>query len=143
MLAAGLTLLHYKSFSTCPSLPALRARCDAEFDEHRKLGIHVLVSQGDDGRLILGDSHEYGREFAPGSSERVEGLILGYLRRFLRIDDWQISNRWTGTYSLRTQGESILRLHPLQGVQLVTGVGGSGMTRSMAIGEQTLSSLTN
>src|SRR5439155_6690925 len=45
MLAAGLTLKHYRAFARCPSLPALRARLAREHPDCERYGIHVMVSQ--------------------------------------------------------------------------------------------------
>jgi FAD dependent oxidoreductase TIGR03364 len=138
MLAGGLTLLHYRGFAACPTIGRLRTRLRSERSECLRLGIHVLVSQGDDGRLIVGDSHHYGAEFPPGLDDRTERHILDYLATFLRPPSASITHRWSGSYALRKGGESTFRAHPLPGVEVVTGVGGSGMTRSMAIGEQTV-----
>lgn len=138
MLAAGLTLLHYESFNECPSLPILRDRLTSEFGSLLMRGIHVMVSQGDDGRLIVGDSHDYDPPFRPGLDAVTEQLILDYLQRFMQAPVATISRRWSGTYSKCHDGASIFRASPMPGVQVVTGVGGSGMTRSQAIGEQTV-----
>jgi D-hydroxyproline dehydrogenase subunit beta len=138
MLAGGLTLLHYRGFAGCPTIGRLRARLQAERGECLRRGIHVLVSQGDDGRLIVGDSHQYGAEFPPGLDERTERHILDYLATFLHPPDVSVTHRWSGCYALRKGGESTFRARPLAGVEVVTGVGGSGMTRSMALGEQTV-----
>ncbi|MCK5941895.1 MAG: FAD-dependent oxidoreductase, partial [Planctomycetes bacterium] len=138
MLAAGLTLLHYDAFADCPSRPALRARLDAERAAHRTRGIHVMVSQGDDGRLIVGDSHDYGEPFAPGLDAATERHILDYLATFFRPPVDRVARRWSGTYCKRRGGGSVFRARPLPGVEVVTGVGGSGMTRSLGLGEQTV-----
>jgi FAD dependent oxidoreductase TIGR03364 len=138
MLAAGLTLLHYHAFRDCPSLPALRARLERTHGPLIAQGIHVLVSQGDDGRLVVGDSHASGQDFAPWSESAIEALILGELLRFLDPPNREVERRWTGCYAMRRGGEPIFRAEPLPGVEIVTGVGGSGMTRSMAIGEATI-----
>jgi FAD dependent oxidoreductase TIGR03364 len=140
MLAAGLTLLHYRGFASCPTLGRLRARLEASHTERLRRGIHVLVSQGDDGRLIVGDSHEYAEDFAPGLDDGTERAILDYLATFLRPPSLAITRRWSGSYALRRGGESVFRAEPFPGVEIVTGVGGSGMTRSMALGEQTIAS---
>lgn len=140
MLAAGLTLLHYDSFARCASLPALRERIDVDFPEHRARGIHVMVSQGDDGRLIVGDSHDYQPPFPPGLDVETERLILDYLATFFRPCEPRVARRWAGSYAKRRGGESVFRASPMAGVEVVTGVGGSGMTRSLALGEQTVRS---
>jgi FAD dependent oxidoreductase TIGR03364 len=138
MLAAGLTLLHYKSFADCPTLPRLRKRLHGGYQDHVARGIHVLVSQGDDGRLIVGDSHEYGDSFAPGGDEVTDRLICDYLEDFLQPPVLQIERRWTGVYALSRSGAPVFRAVPRPGVEIVTGVGGSGMTKAMALGEATV-----
>lgn len=136
MLAAGLTLQHYRAFADCPTLPKLRNRLRAEHGSSLARGIHVLVSQGDDGRLIVGDSHEYGDDFAPGLDATTERLILDHLERFLCPPSHAVVHRWSGVYALRRGGETVFRAAPMPQVEVVTGVGGSGMTRSLALGEQ-------
>lgn len=138
MLAAGLTLSHYEGFAQCPSLPALRARLERELEPLVARGIHVMVSQGDDGRLIVGDSHDYEPPYAPGLDARTEQLILDQLATFFRAPNATVQRRWSGSYAKCTKGRSLFRATPLPGVEVVTGVGGSGMTRSLAIGEQTV-----
>jgi hypothetical protein len=57
-LADGLTLRFYPSFQICSSLDALRERISRETPELDRWGIHTMVSQGADGSLTFGDSHE-------------------------------------------------------------------------------------
>lgn len=137
MLAAGLTLAHYKAFEVCPSLPALKARLAEEFPEHLRYGIHVLVSQNGAGELTLGDSHEYGDEIEPFDKERIDGLILQYLATFLEIPRPQLAQRWHGTY-LKHKTRPWLIAKPADGVTLVTGVGGAGMTLSFGLAEKVI-----
>ncbi|MCB9884328.1 MAG: TIGR03364 family FAD-dependent oxidoreductase [Planctomycetes bacterium] len=138
MLAAGLTLLHYTGFAACPGLPALRARFEAELPLHLRDGIHVLVSQRDDGRLVIGDSHEYGPEFAHDVDAAVETRILDYLGTFLQMPDATIDRRWTGTYAQRADGGFGWVREVRPGVGIVTGFGGAGMTLSFGVAERVL-----
>ena len=138
MLAAGLTLSHYEGFAQCASLPALRDRLARELEPLVARGIHVMVSQGDDGRLIVGDSHDYQPPFAPGLDAHTERLILDYLATFFRSPnatvqrrmEWQL--REVHRRSLVVPGHAVARRPGRHRV------GGSGMTRSLAIGEQTV-----
>ncbi len=137
MLAAGLTLQHYRSFAHCKSLPALKERFADEMPEYNEWGIHVLVSQNSEGALTLGDSHEYGdTAWGPFNQERIDELILRYLDTFLRLPSpRQIVSRWNGVYPKHPQ-EPYIVLRPAEGVTAITGLGGAGMTLSFGLAEK-------
>jgi FAD dependent oxidoreductase TIGR03364 len=135
MLAAGLTLCHYRAFADCPTLPALIERLDRELPEYRRYGIHVLVSQNESGELALGDSHEYGDCIEPFDKPQIDDLILRYLRSFVRIPDLRICQRWHGIY-LKHPNEPFVSADPCPGMRVVNGAGGHGMTISFGLAEQ-------
>ncbi len=135
MLAAGLTLAHYESFQSCPSLAALKARLHAEYAEYERYGIHVLVSQNGHGELTLGDSHEYDQEISIFNNEQIDTLVLNYLATFLEAPHCQIASRWQGFY-LKHKTQPWLIAHPEDHVTLVTGVGGAGLTLSFGLAER-------
>ncbi len=138
MLAAGLTLRHYRSFELCPTLPVLKQRIAREspwFDRH---GIHVLVSQNSEGELTLGDSHEYGNSVEPFDKTEIDDIILGYLGTFLSAPELRIASRWHGVYAKHPDLPAVV-LHPLPRVTVVTGVGGAGMTLSFGMAESVVS----
>ena len=139
-LAAGLTLCHYASFANCPTLPALAKRFDAELPEHRRLGIHVLVSQNGRGELTLGDSHEYGDAIGPFDDPKIDALILDYLRTFLAVPDLEIQSRWNGIY-VKHPTEAFVIARPAPDVVAVTGVGGAGMTLSFGLAEKVVNEM--
>lgn len=138
VLAADLTLRHYESFADCPSLPALRRRLQDEMPFYEDWGIHVLVAQHPDGSLALGDSHEDGPAPTIGSRTEVDTHVLDYLRSFCPVPELRVDRRWTGSYLKPPPGEYVLRYRPAPGVDVVTGLGGAGMTLSFGIAEQTL-----
>lgn len=139
MLCAGLTMLHYRNFESCPTLPVLRKRFEEELPEQIKWGVHLLVSQHGTGELVIGDSHEYGLAVTPFNRESVDRLILEYLNTFLAVSEIEVTLRWHGVYS--TSNQQVHEAELLPGVNLVTGVGGAGMTISMGLGERTASQL--
>ena len=136
-LASGLTLRFYPAFQVCHSLAALKERIAQETPEYDHWGIHGLVSQTAAGELTLGDSHEYGLEVDIFNKEEVDTLILRYIASFLRAPDMAIAQRWHGVYAKHPQ-EPYLSLSPEAGVRVVTSPGGSGMTLSFGIAEETL-----
>jgi FAD dependent oxidoreductase TIGR03364 len=138
MLAAGLTLRHYKAFQDCPTLPALIRRLDADVPEYHRFGIHVMVSQNESGELIIGDSHEYGSAIEPFDKPRIDELILGYLRTFIDIPDLRIAARWHGVYIKHPTAPYVMARLDAETLA-VTGVGGAGMTLSFGLAEKVVS----
>jgi D-hydroxyproline dehydrogenase subunit beta len=138
MLAAGLTLRHYKSFAACPSLPALQERFARDMPLYERYGIHVMAAQNGKGEVILGDSHEYGEAIEPFDSQQIEELILSYLSTFLEVPGLEVAARWHGIYVKHpTEPYFVARAAP--GVTVITGVGGAGMTLSFGLAEQVVS----
>jgi FAD dependent oxidoreductase TIGR03364 len=136
-LAAGLTLRFYKAFRDCTTLPALRARIARDMPEYDRWGIHTLVSQTADGAITLGDSHEYGSSPEIFDRTEIDQLILDNIKTYLALPDDRIVERWHGVYAWHPE-LSVVRCEPAPGVQIVTGVGGSGMTLSFGLAERTL-----
>ncbi|MGH9837468.1 MAG: FAD-dependent oxidoreductase [Blastocatellia bacterium] len=135
MLAAGLTLTHYKNFQDCPSLPALRERFAREMPDCVRYGIHVMASQHARGEITIGDSHEYNDDITPFDKEEINELILGYLRTFLRIPQLQIVQCWNGVYAAHL-AELCWTDRPAPGVTIVASPSGRGMTMSFGIAEK-------
>jgi glycine/D-amino acid oxidase-like deaminating enzyme len=136
-LCAGLTLGHYANFRPCKTLEPLLERYEREMPEYGQHGIHLLVSQHEDGVLTIGDSHHYGLDVTPFREEVIDQLIMAYLDTFLPIDDLVITERWYGVYA-KHPTLSFVTDTPAEGVRLVTGVGGAGMTLSFGLAEHIL-----
>ncbi len=128
VLVSDLSLVHYPAFQGCPSLSSLRQRLESELAELLQYGIHIFVAQHDDGRLTLGDSHEYGWDREPGSRQHIDELILGGVRSLLSEPLPAVESRWVGTYLKSTKGVTQVVLHPGERVTLVAAMGGLGMT---------------
>lgn len=135
MLAAGLTLCHYKNFQDCPSLPALRQRFADELPDYVRYGIHVMASQHARGEITIGDSHEYNASITPFDKEEINELILAYLRTFLTIPPLQIVERWNGVYAAHTD-ELCWTHRPAPGAMIIASPSGRGMTMSFGIAEK-------
>jgi FAD dependent oxidoreductase TIGR03364 len=139
-LAAGLTLRFYPAFQVCSALPALSRRIAEETPEYDRWGIHALVSQTADGALTLGDSHEYSLAVDIFNKEEIDQIILRYTRQFLRAPDLTIAERWHGIYA-KHPDKPLVVMQPEDGVRIVASPGGSGMTLSFGVAEQSMRDL--
>lgn len=138
-LCGGLSLLHYNSFKAASSLPFLKRKMEEEYNEYLKWGIHVMVSQNQEGELTIGDSHEYGLTHDPFDKQFINQMIIDYLRKFARFKDESVTETWNGIYPKLTNGKTELVIQPEQGVSIINGLGGAGMTLSFGLCEQIIS----
>ena len=140
-VCGGLSLLHYKSFAASTAQEQLRKKIEAEMPEYLKNGIHVMVSQNNEGELTVGDSHEYGLDFDPFDRVEINTLILDYLKKFMHIDQWEMIQSWNGVYPIMTNGATDLYLNPAPGIHILNGIGGHGMTMSFGFAEEIINTL--
>jgi glycine/D-amino acid oxidase-like deaminating enzyme len=140
-VCGGLSLLHYKSFTASSALTKLRIKIESEIPEYLKHGIHVMVSQNTLGELTVGDSHEYALDFDPFDKIEINNMILDYLKKLMHIDQWEMIQSWNGVYPIMTNGEADLFVKAEEGVYILNGIGGHGMTMSFGFAEEIINSL--
>jgi FAD dependent oxidoreductase TIGR03364 len=140
-VCGGLSLLHYKSFTASSALTKLRLKIEEEIPEYLKYGIHVMVSQNNQGELTVGDSHEYALDFEPFDKTEINEMILAYLKKFMHIDQWDMIQSWNGIYPIMTNGAAELFLNPEPGVYILNGIGGHGMTMSFGFAEEMIETI--
>jgi FAD dependent oxidoreductase TIGR03364 len=133
---SDLGLVRYLGYADCPSLPALRARLEAEQAEELANGIHLIAVQSADGSLVVGDSHHYGPAHDPFQPDHVDALILRELAAVLALPAPRVTERWIGLYPSGPEPAFIETVMP--GVQLVMVTSGTGMSTAFAIAEETL-----
>ena len=134
-LCGGLTLRHYESFAQCDALETYKSKVAHEMPEYDEWGIHVMISQNSHNELIIGDSHEYGLTFDPFNKQYVNELILDYMKRFAKIEDFSLLENWYGVYA-KHPAETEFIAEPEAGVKIATGFGGAGMTFSFGFAEE-------
>ena len=104
-------------------------------------GLQLLMAQRIDGSLTIGDTHGYDEPFEFDVEEapydelhrRAAAVIGPAMPRVVR--------RWAGVYSQTTDGRLYARHDVMEGVVVVTGVGGRGMTCSPAIAAETFEAI--
>ncbi|MCF0064012.1 TIGR03364 family FAD-dependent oxidoreductase [Dyadobacter sp. LJ419] len=138
-LCGGLSLIHYDGFKAAPSLAGLKARYQEEYSEYLKWGIHVMASQNGLGEITVGDSHEYALTFDPFDREFINKMILDYLGTFAQFKSPKVSQTWNGIYPKMTNGQTEIVLKPEQGVTIINGLGGAGMSLSFGLCDEVIS----
>lgn len=137
-LCGGLSLIHYGGFKVAPSLPLLQKHYEETMPAYLKWGIHVMVSQNGNGELTIGDTHEYGLHLDPFDRMELNDMVIDYLKQFASFKNWAISQTWNGIYPKRTNGEVDFVHQPEEGVTIVNGLGGAGMTLSFGLAEEVM-----
>ena len=140
-LCGGLSLIHYNSFNTAVSLVNLKKRYADEWKAYTNKGIHVMACQNESGQITIGDSHEYGSTHDPFDREEINSLILTYLKKIARFPEWHIAETRHGIYPKLTNCDTDLYYSPEQGVHIINGLGGAGMTLSFAYAEEVVEGL--
>lgn len=139
-VADGDSLRYYPAFQGS-ALEELRAGQpqDAVAAEHR---MQLLMVQRLDGGLTIGDTHGYAEPFPFDLHDDPHRYLTGVAEALLGRPLPRVLRRWAGVYCERVDtGHVALRQQVADGVVLVTGPGGRGMTCSPAIAESTVEEL--
>jgi FAD dependent oxidoreductase TIGR03364 len=103
--------------------------------QHR---MQLLCVQRLHGGLTIGDTHEYTEPFPFDVTEAPYAYLTALVEEFLGRSLPPIRQRWAGVYSQCVDPDRLVyRRQVGDGVWVVTGPGGRGMTLGPAIGEQT------
>ncbi|MFI8106215.1 TIGR03364 family FAD-dependent oxidoreductase [Streptomyces sp. NPDC086023] len=104
--------------------------------------MQLLMVQRRDGGLTIGDTHEYEHPFAFDTVEEPYEHLTEVVEAFLGRPLPRIRRRWAGVYAQCTDTTRVVHRQQVRdGVWLVTGPGGRGMTCSPAIAEATANEL--
>ncbi|WP_428333920.1 TIGR03364 family FAD-dependent oxidoreductase [Novosphingobium sp.] len=139
-LMSDLSLTRYTGYAALPEAAALKAKLIAEQPRHYANGVHLIVAQGSDGTLIVGDSHHYADlpgPFAPASAEHD---ILDEYARATGGPAPAVIERWVGTYASADDRTHLVDT-PADNVRLVIVTGGTGASTSFGIAEKVLNQL--
>jgi glycine/D-amino acid oxidase-like deaminating enzyme len=91
-----------------------------------------------DGSLTIGDTHGYAEPFPFDVDEDPYAHLVSVAEAILGRQLPPLRRRWAGVYAqCADTGQVVHRQRPAEGVWLVTGPGGRGMTCAPAIAEQT------
>jgi FAD dependent oxidoreductase TIGR03364 len=130
------SLVRYLGYSELPEAGPIIARLKREQPRTLAEGIHLIVVQGSDGGLVVGDSHHYEWSPSPFQRAEVDELIMEELRAVLNVPGAQITERWSGTYASGPQTMMRERVDETTALTIVTS--GTGASTAFAIGEETI-----
>ena len=139
-LMSDLSLTRYRGYAALPEARALEAKLRAEQPSHFDNGVHLIVAQGADGGLIVGDSHHYESlpgPFAPASAE--EDILDEYARATGRAAP-PVLERWTGIYAVADDRTYLIDT-PEPQVRLVIVTSGTGASTGFGIAEKVIGEL--
>jgi FAD dependent oxidoreductase TIGR03364 len=104
--------------------------------------MQLLMVQRRDGGLTIGDTHEYEHPFAFDTVEEPYEHLARVVESFLGRPLPRVRHRWAGVYAQCTDTSRVVHRQQVRdGVWLVTGPGGRGMTCSPALAETTANEL--
>ncbi|HZZ86964.1 MAG TPA: TIGR03364 family FAD-dependent oxidoreductase [Caulobacteraceae bacterium] len=139
-LMSDLGLTRYRGYADLPPARALEARLRAEAPRAFENGVHLIVAQGADGGLVVGDSHHYADLPPPFAPASAEADILAEYARALGRPPPAVLERWTGVYAVADDRPYIIAA-PAPQVRLVMVTSGSGASTSFGIAERVLTDL--
>ena len=139
-LMSDLSLVRYRGYGDLPEARALEAKLRAEQPSHFANGVHLIVAQGADGGLIVGDSHHYDRLPAPFAPAEAERDILDEFARATGRAAPPVLERWTGVYAVADDRTYLIDT-PEPGVRLAMVTSGTGASTSFGIAEKVLGDL--
>ena len=135
-IADGDSFRYYPAFAG-DALDALR---DNEPQDLVAAGgrMQLLCVQRLNGGLTIGDTHEYDEPFTFDVDDAPYDYLAALVEEFLGRPLPPVRRRWAGVYSQCTDSnELVCRTAAGDGVWVITGPGGRGMTLGPAIAEQT------
>lgn len=135
-IADGDSFRYYPGFAG-QALDTLRRNESQEpvAEEHR---MQLLCVQRLHGGLTIGDTHEYDEPFDFDVAEAPYAYLIDLVEQFLGRALPPVRRRWAGVYSQCVDPDLLVcRTSPEEGVWVITGPGGRGMTLAPALAEQT------
>ncbi len=130
-VVTGLGFLQEGSFKHLASIAKLQEFVQNEMPDYHKHGMYIRMAQNKAGELIIGGSHEYGLFPDLVDKELPNQLTLNYVKKYLKMSAWEITERWSGVYTDIKEAEELI-VSPVEGVYIINALGNAGMT--MAFG---------
>ena len=143
----GLSIRRYESFSQCPSWMSIKSR-ESSDSFSKRWGIHILFKQEADGGIILGDSHEYASADSKGDltfdlRSDINEYFIREGQRIFDLPKWYVEASWYGMYCQTDHPSGVFSRTISNRIDVVTGIGGKGMTTSAGFAKHHLGEIYN
>lgn len=135
---SDLSLVRYAGYTGLNCHAHLLDRLKREEQPCLEAGIHLIVVQSQDGSLVVGDSHHSACEVEPFANESVDHLILQQLTQTLRLNEYNITHRWTGKYPVGAADTDALVLSPEQNIRVISVISGTGASTAFGLAEEVM-----
>jgi FAD dependent oxidoreductase TIGR03364 len=139
-LMSDLSLTRYRGYADLPPARALETKLREAQPSHYDNGVHLIVAQGADGGLIVGDSHHYDHLPAPFAPAAAERDILDEYARATGREAPAVLERWTGVYAV-ADDRTYLVDTPEPDVRLVMVTSGCGASIGFGLAEKVIDDL--
>ena len=139
-LMSDLSLTRYRGYAALPEARALERKLRAEQPSHYDNGVHLIVVQGADGGLVVGDSHHYDHLPGPFAPAEAEHAILDEYHRATGREAPPVLERWTGIYAVADDRTYLIDT-PQDNVRLVIVTSGTGASTGFGIAERVIRDL--
>jgi FAD dependent oxidoreductase TIGR03364 len=139
-LMSDLSLTRYRGYAALPQARALEAKLRSEQPAHYDNGVHLIVVQGADGALVVGDSHHYDHLPGPFAPAEAEHAVLDEYRRATACEAPPVLERWTGVYAVADDRTYLIDT-PEKDVRLVIVTSGTGASTGFGIAERVIDDL--
>jgi len=139
-IMSDLGLTRYLGYAALREATVLQAHLRDVSAEALAHGVHLIVVQGADGSLVVGDSHHYADAPPPFMAARTEALILREFAAATGLVPPPVVERWSGTYA-SAENLTMFADAPAPDVRLVMVTGGTGASTAFAIAEEVIGEL--
>ncbi|QDU00141.1 TIGR03364 family FAD-dependent oxidoreductase [Gimesia aquarii] len=139
-IASPIALTRYPAFLNAQFSQGVSLELPDEALQDR--GIQIWFTQNEHNEFILGDSHEYSEE-PPTEflSAEIESKMIDYAQNMFVNLDFKVTDRWCGIYT-EEKSAGLFQYSLSERIDLITGIGGKGMTTGPGLAKENISRLS-
>lgn len=134
---SDLSLARYAGYTGLGVHQPLLARLQEEQPEALAAGVHLIVVQGLDGSLVVGDSHHPAQDVLPFVDSDINAIILREMGETLDIGECELAAMWLGWYPVGGTDDALV-LAPHPSLRVVTVTSGTGASTAFGLAEEVI-----